>query len=554
MNILPIVQQVAFCCFLLLATMPSLRAQCWNLVWADEFDGATLDLSKWSYQIGGSWGNNELQYYGTNANNSYLDNGYLHIVGRQETVGSNNYTSARIRSRYKGDFKYGKIEARMKLPAGQGLWPAFWLMPSDDIYGVWPQSGEVDIMEFLGHQTNKIYGTLHASNNGVHVSSQANYVLPTGNYTDEYHVFSVVWKPDTIRFYVDNIHYGTKTAANLSGSFPFDQRFYILLNLAIGGNWPGAPDITTVFPADMSVDYVRVYQELPDIAISGNTIVEAHSCNLNYYLPNMAATNYVWQTPDSVAINSGQGTAQINLQWSGNSDTLTATMSNACGVQSYDLPIAVSPNLLKNGNFEIGFGNWSTTASNGAVATYSLNTLAPPQGNQSAKIQVSAIGASPWHVQLSQKNLHLTQGCHYTLSFKAKADADRQILTSFIDNSNYSNFFSTNFTVHNTWQTYTLSFDAPTTATAMLNFDMGYATGVYEFDDIVLSRETPNITGNMNLCGNTIASYTTQLIPNAVYEWSVNGGVILSGQGTASVQVQWQNDPAANIKVNINYP
>lgn len=233
----------------------------WNLVWSDEFNGpngSAPDSSKWAYETGGAWGNGtELQYYTNRTANAYQQNGNLYITARKESYSGNSYTSARLSTQNLGDWKYGRFEVRAILPKGQGIWPAIWLMPTTSAYGGWPKSGEIDIMELLGQNPNKMYGTAHYPNSsGGDASSQGIYNLPnSGSFADGYHVFALEWEAGQIRWYVDGVKYYT-----FNKSTPFDQKFYFILNIAVGGNWPGAPNSSTVFPTSMVVDYARVYQ------------------------------------------------------------------------------------------------------------------------------------------------------------------------------------------------------------------------------------------------------------------------------------------------------
>jgi beta-glucanase (GH16 family) len=238
----------------------------WKLVWSDEFDGHTLDPSKWGFEVNArGGGNNELQYYVTN--NVRVRNGLLSIEARREHYagpeGARDYTSSRIRTRFKGDWTYGRFDIRAKLPKGKGIWPAIWMLPTDQHYGGWPNSGEIDIMELLGHEPNKVHGTLHYGDTVKgHASQGASYMLAQGSFSDNYHVFRLDWEPGEMRWYVDDHLYQTQTNWHTSAfPAPFDQRFHLLLNLAVGGNWPGKPDSTTVFPQAMIVDYVRVYRK-----------------------------------------------------------------------------------------------------------------------------------------------------------------------------------------------------------------------------------------------------------------------------------------------------
>jgi beta-glucanase (GH16 family) len=240
----------------------------WELVWNDEFDGTALDLSKWEFEVNArGGGNNELQYYVTN--NTHVSAGRLLIVARKERYtgaeGTRAYTSSRIRTRGKGDWLYGRFDIRAKLPKGRGIWPAIWMMPTDNKYGGWPHSGEIDIMELLGHQPNKVYGTLHSSRTGGrHTSAGTNTTLAAGSFADDFHVFRLDWEPVAMRWYIDDRLYQAQTNwQSRAHSFPapFDQRFHLIVNLAVGGHWPGNPESATTFPQAMVIDYVRVYRK-----------------------------------------------------------------------------------------------------------------------------------------------------------------------------------------------------------------------------------------------------------------------------------------------------
>jgi beta-glucanase (GH16 family) len=241
----------------------------WTLVWQDEFDGTALDGSKWSVQTGDGcaqnlcgWGNNELQWY--QAGNATVGGGMLTITARRENAGGRGYTSARLRTLNKGDWTYARVDARAKLPIGQGYWPAIWMLPSDEVYGTWAASGEIDIMELVGHEPNRVHGTLHYG--GTFPANQFTgdfYQLPSGTFADAFHVFSVEWEEGEIRWYVDGRLYQTQTSwSSTAAPFPapFDQRFHLVVNVAVGGNWPGNPDASTAFPQSMEIDWIRVYR------------------------------------------------------------------------------------------------------------------------------------------------------------------------------------------------------------------------------------------------------------------------------------------------------
>jgi beta-glucanase (GH16 family) len=238
----------------------------WTLIWQDEFDGETIDPSKWELEIGGhGWGNNEWQFYTDRPENARIEEGQLVIEARAEEFVRRNYTSARLKTQGLFAFTYGRAEARMKLPQGQGIWPAFWMLGDNITEVPWPASGEIDIMEHIGREPNRIYGTVHgpgySGSGGIgHYTS-----LPAGSLYDEFHVFAVEWEPEVIRWFVDDQEFFKLTPTQVRGEWVYDHPFFLLINLAVGGNWPGYPDDTTIFPQFLIVDYVRVYQR-PDLA------------------------------------------------------------------------------------------------------------------------------------------------------------------------------------------------------------------------------------------------------------------------------------------------
>ncbi|PFG33693.1 glycoside hydrolase family 16 protein [Sanguibacter antarcticus] len=234
-----------------------------DVVWSQEFDGATgtaPDTSVWNYDTGANgWGNAELQNYTTSRSNSALDgNGNLVITARQETDGS--YTSARLQSSSKVELSYGRVEARIQIPRGQGIWPAFWMLGADFSDAGWPGSGEIDIMENVGKEPSLVHGTVHGPgySGGSGITGTAAH--PQGwSYADDFHTFAVDWKPGEITWYVDDVEYHKVTTADVgTNEWVFDKPFFLILNVAVGGSWPGNPDATTSFPQEMKVDWIRV--------------------------------------------------------------------------------------------------------------------------------------------------------------------------------------------------------------------------------------------------------------------------------------------------------
>ena len=241
-----------------------------RLVWADEFTYTGLpDTSKWSYDTGNGcpaicgWGNNELQYY-TNSRleNARTKNGQLIIEARKENYKNAGYTSARLASKNKGDWKYGRIEARAKLPAGTGMWPAIWMLPTKWVYGAWPHSGEIDIMENVGYWPDSALSTVHTGAYNGMKNTQKTMGVNLKDLSTAFHVYTCEWTADSISFFIDNIPYHVfKNEHTGSEAWPYDQEFHLLLNIAVGGNWGGKFGVNdSIFPQQMVIDYVRVYQ------------------------------------------------------------------------------------------------------------------------------------------------------------------------------------------------------------------------------------------------------------------------------------------------------
>jgi beta-glucanase (GH16 family) len=303
----------------------------WTLVWSDEFaqpDGSSPDSAKWGYDIGGSgWGNNELQYYTSRTNNARIENGQLVIEAKQEVFSNRNYTSARLLTKGKHSWTYGRFEARIKIPRGQGIWPAFWTLGTNINTVPWPNCGEIDLMENIGSIPTRVHGTIHgpgySGGNGIGGS----YTLPGGAvYADDFHTFVTIWETNRIRWYMDGHLYFTVTPGNLPGgaNWVFNQPHFLLLNLAVGGNWPGPPNGSTTFPQRMIVDYVRVY------AASNSVPATNTACN-NNVLPNPgfelgglanwnvygAGFNTLLENGDNLPVHAGTNIFKVFGQFTG---------------------------------------------------------------------------------------------------------------------------------------------------------------------------------------------------------------------------------------------
>jgi beta-glucanase (GH16 family) len=247
-------------------------ASSWKLIWSDEFNGpngSAADSSKWVTETGGGgWGNDELEYYTSRLENASVQNGNLIIkVLREKYTGADgvtrDYTSARLKTLGKFSQTYGRFEARIKIPRGQGIWPAFWMLGTDIDKPGWPHCGEIDIMENIGKEPGTVHGSLHGPSTVGRTSDlTAIFKLPPGQaFADDFHLYAVEWEPDMVRFYVDSNLYASFHSSEwpAGGIWVFNHPFFIILNLAVGGDWPGSPDASTKFPQSMVVDYVRVY-------------------------------------------------------------------------------------------------------------------------------------------------------------------------------------------------------------------------------------------------------------------------------------------------------
>lgn len=253
----------------------------YTLIWSDDFDRSEIDGEKWNFeQGGGGWGNRELQYYTDRSENARIEGGCLVIEARKEEYGGRNFTSARLTTKGKGFAKYGKIEARISLPQGRGTWPAFWLMPEKNVYGTWPRSGEIDMMEHIGSNPEMISYAVHTQQrNGSKGNNWNKQVYPGPEIEGEFHLYGIEWLDDRIEFYFDGEKQATlyNDLLGNSNTWPFDQEFYVILNVAIGGNMGGTVDESAFDrPVEMKVDYVRIYAS----GISGIEEKETIPCKI----------------------------------------------------------------------------------------------------------------------------------------------------------------------------------------------------------------------------------------------------------------------------------
>lgn len=236
----------------------------YNLAWSDEFNGKTLNTNNWNYESGGGgWGNNELEYYTSRSQNVFVSSGNLIIEARQESYNGNNYTSARLNTAGKQSFQYGRIDIRAKLPVSSGMWPALWMLGSNFSQAGWPGCGETDIMELIGKNPKQVVGSFHwKKGDGSEGTVNNSFSLSSQDFSQQFHVFSLIWDQDSMQILVDGQSYVSGNSQNiLTGTYPFNAPFFLIFNVAVGGDWPGPPDNATIFPQRMFVDYVRVFQK-----------------------------------------------------------------------------------------------------------------------------------------------------------------------------------------------------------------------------------------------------------------------------------------------------
>lgn len=473
------------------------HSQDMKLVWADEFNESAIDMSKWKFETGPT--DETLHYFTDHPENTKIVDGKLQIIALEEEFEGFNYTASLLKTEDIYNFRYGRIEASIKLPQTTGFVPAFWLLPQDSKYGYWPWSGEIDVME---HPTNqdKIYGTCHTWQYSYFTGSMqpAGGNIKVTDSETEFHIYAVEWTPDKIDFFVDDQKYYTFDN-ELSGfkEWPFDQPFYIILAMGVGGGWVGPPDGSTVFPAIMEVDYVRVYQDLNDVLISGEDYLPRYNKSSTYSLPNIEGANYLWNVTGDAEIVSGQNTNSITVDWKNFSGNVEAEITSGDSTYNYDFPVIISNNLLTNYGFEKGVGSWYQTRPYPGDIDFTLVSEDPHNGNNCLNVEVKSLSTNAWDVQLSQRNLLLETGKQYNAAFWAKAEISGTKVTGGIINSTtYAPFDIQEFTLTDSWAKYELNFTPSTTVIGQFNIDMGGHLGNYYFDDFTLSL--PELDNELN--------------------------------------------------------
>lgn len=559
--------------------------QCGQLVWSDEFDETSLDLTKWNYDLGNGcpncgWGNSELQNYTNSNNNIRINGGKLEI---EAVVSNNNYTSARITTQGVHSWKYGRFEMRAKMPSGTGVWPAFWMLP---VNGNWPTTGEIDIMELRGDRPEEIGGTLHyGSSFPANQNDGTSFVLDDseGTFADDFHVFAVEWEEGEIRWYLDDELYKTETEnpktlnpGSSSTAWPWDdQEFYIIINLAVGGSntpYTGFQDPSFGTSALMEVDYVRVFDAAqPTANIDGPVKVFDQSIS-TYSVENNTNESYLWTVPSDATITNGQGTNSITVDWGfseGGDVTLSLEhISGACvgGTFFYTHPVEVFTNSC-----EFDFENFDDQAA--MTPGYRDGDLSDINNPGSNAINSSSLvgeykrnGGSQFDVLIYEGAI-LDPALEYVGGekvFKVDVRTDAVVGTSIelqVGNSDFSGDFPNGVhstytavtTVRNQWETLTFSYSQspdPNGASYENNLDRmiflfapnTFTSNTFYFDnvrrDLSPSTSTITLTGTQVIEENEIDVVFTATggDSNSMYDWTLPvGATITTGAGTSSI-------------------
>lgn len=339
-------------------------SQCERIVWSDEFDSTEIDQTKWGFETGNGdwgWGTGQVDYATSRPENVRIENGMLIQELRKEEYQGFHYTSARMLTRYKATFKYGRIEARIKSIYSQGLGFAMWLL-GDNLNEVgWPKCGEIDIFELTGKTPKFNIGTAHYEESWGHQSSQGSYTLQTGSFSEEFHVIGFEWSPTTMKWYIDGKVYHTMDISNkINGFDPFNHPFFLILSSGVGGQYSGAPDATSVFPNKTYIDYVRVYQGSYNLEIIGNEKLTNNKQNVLYHVtPYDAGKIYYWTAPAGATIVKGQGTDSVWIDFTENGGKLSVDITDTCGTASLSKTITV----LDPGEINLAEGKKVTASS-----------------------------------------------------------------------------------------------------------------------------------------------------------------------------------------------
>jgi beta-glucanase (GH16 family) len=462
-------------------------AQCGlkTLVWSDEFEYTGLpDSTKWDYDIGGNgWGNRELQYYTSKrTENARVENGNLIIETRKEPFKGKEYTSARLKTEDFGDWLYGRIEVRAKLPPGRGLWPAIWMLPTDWEYGNWPASGEIDIMENVGYDPQRIFFTIHTElYNHTKGTQKSTSILLDDPYTT-FHVYALERFDDHIDFYCDDtLRYTFNNENTGPKTWPFDQRFHLLLNIAVGGSWGGTQGIdSTIFPQKMIIDYVRVY------SLDGGK--GPFTLTIDKIGKGSVTLQPLQETYDSGTVVKVIAHPEPESEFSGyaghlttRADTTTLVMSRNIKATAIFKPVG---ELILNGDFSSGAMLWLPVGNYGGAGEGSVV-------NGEYQIKVTNPGTENFNIQFCQEKLRIVKGAQYTISFDAYAQSPRDISTAINKSTSpWTTYFkdTCSLTTQKNRFTYTFQMKNETDTNARIEFDCGGNSSTIFLDNVSLKQ------------------------------------------------------------------
>lgn len=492
----------------------------WKLVWSDEFNSNQIDRTKWNFALGGiGFGNNELEYYTDRPQNASVENGSLIIKAVKEPYMSCSYTSAKMTTQRKAFWTYGRFEIRAKLPSGKGIWPAFWLMPEDwespnSEYGGWPSCGEADIMELIGSDPSTVFGTLHYGVPWTHTGGSN--TLPAGmSFSDDYHIFALEWEPGEFRWYVDGRLYLTQNswfgrreteAYEYTYPAPFDRDFFLQLNLAVGGNWPGSPGSNTRFPQTLAIDYVRVYRKdnYPPLKERKAPVITESVVPLRPALPDG------------------------NLIYNGNFDETN--------IKEYPLYSVVEDSMISD---TAANGYWQFLTGFAGEGTFSIN-----KGEFRAGIKLP--GRESYSIQLVQIPILLEKEAAYKLSFDARGEKPRTIMVKLTEIGGswtaYSGLKFFNLTTKMENYSFVFTMKGETDKRARLEFNMGLDLSSVYLDNISFTKiNSAKLEKTPLPDGNYIYNGTFDQGSNRMVEWHLTADGGASAEASVGSEIQERN-------------
>jgi beta-glucanase (GH16 family) len=526
--------------FLIFALYSSVKAQSCNyLQWSDEFNySGAPDPNKWGYDLGDhGWGNNELQDYTNSRVNSYVEDGKLFIKAIKQ---NDKWTSARLVTRQKGDWLYGRIEVSAKLPTGKGTWPAIWMLPTDWNYGGWPASGEIDIMEHVGYDQNKIYGSIHteAFNHKIGTQKSGTRIIPSAS--TGFNLYAIEWSESKIDFFINNEKYFTFANENKTyKEWPFDKRFHLLLNLAIGGNWGGAQGIDpSLTQAIMEVDYVKVFTKKPVKPVIEGTSLVVAGAEATFTCPKNNDFTYRWIIPEGAIVISGKNTNELKIQWGEVSGYIQVELISPCDTllsEPFWVTATTNPGIYPITNRISEVNGWNGVASD--KNTIKLSQPAPHLLQVDFDIQNPSLNPLVEYVFPQPANFLAMPAMKLEMMAEA-GKGPSNVRVDLLDQNGISNpeplFKIDNPIVNGQFQSYNHVFSAQTTSFNMaaikkirLYFNYGFfgkkGSGAFQLNELIMNK---GLGKTMQTAG------TVQCFPNPV-----NDKLMLMALGSSEIEM-----------------